>query len=304
MRLEEMAKQVGEHAARRHFHKRAGVAFPLTMGFVTPGILDRMHHSYTDARNEMDAASGQQLAPDVATRKFAGLSDMFGHLSADQRVYGQQQQQEHQARQQQQQQQWQASQAPQDPAAPSWLGAATAGMFGTGKNPGGAVGKSVSDLFGAPAAGLATGIGQVAGKGLDRLIFGREYGEKKDPMHMMGGAAMSSFGKGLGEMGADLLRDIASKAMSAAGNAGQQSARTAILHQLKTEDPVLSTADDTVLMDAYHTMSRFAPVLSTDKNAVRSFLRQAVMSGGGADFMSIKLLADSERAVTGDKERR
>ena len=65
---------------------------------------------------------------------------------------------------------------------------------------------------------------------------------------------------------------------------------------------MLSSADDATLMEAYHTMSRFAPVLSTDKNAVRSFLRQAVTSGSGPDFMSIKLVADAERAVTGPKE--
>ena len=46
-------------------------------------------------------------------------------------------------------------------------------------------------------------------------------------------------------------------------------------------------------------MKNFAPTLSTDKNAVKSFLRQAVQHDGGVDFMSIKGLADAEAAVTG-----
>ena len=78
--------------------------------------------------------------------------------------------------------------------------------------------------------------------------------------------------------------------------------RLTVLKQLKAEDPVLSQADDKTITDAYQTMVRFAPVLSTDKNAVRSFLRQAVMSGAGPDYASIKLLADSERSVTGGKD--
>lgn len=121
---------------------------------------------------------------------------------------------------------------------------------------------------------------------------------------MGAGAAVQTFGKGLGEMGVELLRDIGAKAMSSVSSAGDTSAREAILSQLKTQDPVLSSADDKTLMEAYHTMTRFAPVLSTDKNAVRSFLRQAVMSGSGPDYMSIKLLADSERSVTGERSRR
>jgi hypothetical protein len=48
-------------------------------------------------------------------------------------------------------------------------------------------------------------------------------------------------------------------------------------------------------------MIRFAPVLSTDKNAVRSYLREAVMSGAGPNYSTIKSLADAEHTVTGRK---
>ena len=168
------------------------------------------------------------------------------------------------------------------------------------------VGKGTSAMTALPLAGLAQGLGGVGSEGLKRLFFGRELGERKDPMSLMGTQAASGlgagFGKEMGSMGAKLLADMASKAMSAMGSMGDSSARDAIIKQLKREDPILAEADDKTLMEAYHTMTRFAPVLSTDKNAVRSFLRQAVMNGAGPDYASIKLLADSERAVTGKKE--
>jgi hypothetical protein len=163
------------------------------------------------------------------------------------------------------------------------------------------LGESIGALAGTPLGGLAGGLSGVMGKGLDRFFFGREFGEKKDPLHMMGSSAMQTFGKEMGTTGAGLLRDIANKAMASIGAAGDQSAREAILKQLKKEDPVLGNADDKTLMEAFHTMQRFAPTLSTDKNAVRSFLRSAVMSGAGVDFHTIKLLGDAERSVTGEK---
>ena len=107
----------------------------------------------------------------------------------------------------------------------------------------------------------------------------------------------------LGTAGVDLLKDLASKAVAAVSNISSNSAREAILKSLKKEDIVLADADDKMLMESYHTMVRFAPTLSTDKNAVRSFLRQAVIAGSGPDFTSIKLLADSERAVTGGNKK-
>ena len=163
---------------------------------------------------------------------------------------------------------------------------------------------SFKGLAGSPLQGVASGISGGIGEAIKRKLLGREFGERRDPLHLGGTAAISSFGKEMGTTGANLLRDIASKAMEAVGHAGDEAARQAILGDLKRTDSILASADDNVLMEAYHTMSRFAPVLSTDKNAVRSFLRQAVMSGSGPDYMSIKLIADSERSVTGGKDKR
>ena len=74
-------------------------------------------------------------------------------------------------------------------------------------------------------------------------------------------------------------------------------ARHAIFEALKKEDPILNEADNKTLLEAYHTMSKVAPTLATDKNAVRSFLTQAVVSGGGLDYNTIKGIADAESSV-------
>lgn len=114
---------------------------------------------------------------------------------------------------------------------------------------------------------------------------------------LVAAGALGALGKELGSMGAGLLQDIAAKAQSLAGSAASSAAHAAILQQLKQEDPVLANADDKALMEAYHTMQRLAPTASTDKNLVRSFLRQAVIGGGGLDFTTAKLLAETERAI-------
>ena len=143
--------------------------------------------------------------------------------------------------------------------------------------------------------------GRGIGNRVERALSGREFGERQDPLRMLGQSTITALGKGMGQIGADLLKDMATKAMAATRNIRNDSARTAIIDQLKREDPVLHDADNGELMEAYHTMTRFAPVLSTDKNAVRSFLRQAVMSGTGPDYITIKLLAESEAAIKGYK---
>ena len=77
--------------------------------------------------------------------------------------------------------------------------------------------------------------------------------------------------------------------------------RSAIFNALKKEDPILNEADNKTLLEAYHTMSKVAPTLATDKNAVRSFLTQAVVSGGGLDYNTIKGIADAESSVANAK---
>jgi len=95
-----------------------------------------------------------------------------------------------------------------------------------------------------------------------------------------------------------LTRDMVSKGVESFKERTQMSpARRAIFTALKHEDPTIATADNKTLLEAYHTMSQVAPMLSTDKNAVKSFLREATTSGGGLDFHTIKGIAEAESAV-------
>lgn len=119
-----------------------------------------------------------------------------------------------------------------------------------------------------------------------------------------------AFAKQLGSTSAselvDATKDIVGKAYSSAKDTLTLSpTRTAIFETLRAEDPDLASADSNALSEAYHTMTRFAPTLSTDKNAVKSFLRTVATSPeGGTDFNTIKLLAEAENAIHGPDRRR
>lgn len=271
MRLSDVLTLAAERGMQRRLEKRAGVMLPLAVGAMLPGIVHKALERSHSTETQMNRATDQPF-------KTAALPPWLA-LPLGQAM---------------------------SPSGP--LGRAGAAMGGAGKAVGGALGTgakgSLGAIGGAAGGGIAQGISGGIGESIKRMMVGRDFGEKKDPYHMGAGAAVQSFGKEMGTTGANLLRDIANKAMEAAGHAGDASAREAIIGDLKRSDSVLAGADDTTLMEAYHTMTRFAPVLSTDKNAVRSFLRQAVMSGSGPDYMSIKLLADSERAVTGGNDKR
>jgi len=112
-----------------------------------------------------------------------------------------------------------------------------------------------------------------------------------------------AFAKQLGSTSATELVDMTKGVMGKGYDTMKDSlsltpARTAIFETLKAEDPDLAETDDATLMEAYRTMSRFAPTLSTDKNAVKSFLRTVATSPeGGTDFNTIKLLAEAENAI-------
>lgn len=285
MQLKDVLELGTREGVRRYVEKRAGIMLPLAVGAMVPGIvhkaIDRAHSTERQLdRSEyapMDHVPGKMAAmPPWLALPMAQMMSSDGPIGRAGSAVG---------------------------GAGKAVGGQLAGSSGGGGKPGSGFMGGLGQIGASPAAGVAGGISGGISEMIKRKFLGREMGEKKDPFSMAGAGAASSFGKEMGTSGANLLRDIANKAMEAAGHAGDSSAREAIIGDLKRTDSVLANADDATLMEAYHTMTRFAPVLSTDKNAVRSFLRQAVMSGSGPDFMSIKLLADSERAVTGDKER-
>lgn len=257
-----------ELAVRHRVEKRAGITLPLAVGAMIPGVVGKAIERSRSTERQLEGAAGQPFKAAALPLQLAlPLAQLRKSLAG--------------------------------PAGRS-AGAIGQAASGVARGMGGAASRSIGDIAGAPGGGIASGLSKL----VERHMFGQDLGERKDMLGMAGTEAVKTLGKELGSSGAGLLRDIANKAMEAAGRAGDAAARSAILGELRREDPVLAGADDRVLMESYHTMTRFAPTLSTDKNAVRSFLRQAVMSGSGPDFMSIKHLADSERAVTGGNDRR
>lgn len=66
----------------------------------------------------------------------------------------------------------------------------------------------------------------------------------------------------------------------------------------KTDD-VIAKADTALVHSSFATMKRFAPNLAADPNAVRSFLREAVIYGNGPSYATLKNLADAEKSVVG-----
>lgn len=153
-----------------------------------------------------------------------------------------------------------------------------------------ALGGLMSGAVRAPADALGERITSALG-------FSKPLGERKDLLGMASTGVAQGASKAVGEAVGNLFTDIANKAVAAAGNAMDAGARNAVLEKLRATDPVLSDRSDAELMEAYHTMVNVAPTLSKDINAVRSFLREAVMSGAGPSYVTIRGLADAEKAV-------
>lgn len=106
-------------------------------------------------------------------------------------------------------------------------------------------------------------------------------------------------GKGLGGMAIGGVRDLVNSIISKNKQIVIDSPRRKmILDQLRREDDVIAKLPIEKALEAFHTMGNVAPTLSTDKNAVRSFLRTvAVNPMGGLDWNTIKGLAEAETAV-------
>lgn len=108
----------------------------------------------------------------------------------------------------------------------------------------------------------------------------------------------NAVGKELGTSTVGLVGDVLSKSLALPGDLMRGQQRRSVFDELRQEDDVIAKADPGALNEAYHTMVRFAPTLATDKNAVKTFLRESTLYGTGPNFMAIKQLADAESAVT------
>jgi hypothetical protein len=124
----------------------------------------------------------------------------------------------------------------------------------------------------------------------------------------MGGGIQTSFAGGVGAGLAHGTLDLLAGAMK--GGLGTlkdvfvtDRRRKELVKTLVQNDVVLSDAIARspnalpVIQEAFETMCRFAPSLSLDANAVRSFLREAVVGGAGVNYATIKNLIETERAL-------
>jgi hypothetical protein len=148
---------------------------------------------------------------------------------------------------------------------------------------------------------------------LEKVAERKSFLEKKmsftekrayDP-HTFGGSLLGGIGQGvgksIGQAGLEVIRAL----VSAAGNAmrlGQSSLNSQqkmLIKRIVEGDPMLRTYDVSnpgVLESAYTTMVRTAPHVSEDKNVVVSFLREASQTGGTVNYVTMKHLAEAERA--------
>lgn len=151
---------------------------------------------------------------------------------------------------------------------------------------------NLGNITGAPGPGPLT---EVSSR-LRRMMFPSAIGRANVEEE-----AAKSVAHNLGRYGAqaavNLFGDLLSKATDGISNFMKGRAGLSIFNELRKEDDEIARADPSLLTDAYHTMVRFAPTLATDKNAVKTFLREAVLMGTGPNVVTIKQLADAERAV-------
>lgn len=87
--------------------------------------------------------------------------------------------------------------------------------------------------------------------------------------------------------------------------------RKRLFESVVRTDPVVQDAmtrnpnAEKTLVEAFQTMVRFAPSLSLDVNAVRSFLREAVVGGAvGVNYATIKTLIETEKGLKGSGDHR
>jgi len=111
-----------------------------------------------------------------------------------------------------------------------------------------------------------------------------------------GGAGKGVAAEGLGA----IRRLIGATAQAIRDKAVSEPQRKTIVNQIVQQDPVVRGYEEQqpgMTQQAFQTMSRFAPELSTDPNVVQAFLRNAAMTGGVMDYATIKGLADAETAI-------
>jgi len=115
------------------------------------------------------------------------------------------------------------------------------------------------------------------------------------------GGFSGGVGKGIAAEGIGAIRRlIGMTAQAIKEKTINEPQRQTIVQNIIEQDPIVSGYEQQqpgMSAQAFQTMRRFAPELSTDPNIVQAFLRNAAMTGGVMDYATIKGLADAEAAV-------
>lgn len=130
-----------------------------------------------------------------------------------------------------------------------------------------------------------------------------DYDTSQDfnPQQLLGGSFLRGVG---GETARQIIegtgRGVGRSARKIKDKLVLEPQRQRILEEVITEDPVVSVYEKEspgAAARAYASMRRFAPELSTDPNVVAAYLREAAQTGGAANYMTIKQLAETEAAI-------
>jgi hypothetical protein len=126
--------------------------------------------------------------------------------------------------------------------------------------------------------------------------------------HSLGEGLSKGLGSALGGTAVGLIAQVLGSGVSSLYNhLSSDPKRNSLVASVLKSDPVLSDAikrhpeSKRMVEESYATMVRFAPTLSMDTNAVRSFLREAVLGGSGVNYATIKNLVDTERSISDAK---
>jgi hypothetical protein len=126
--------------------------------------------------------------------------------------------------------------------------------------------------------------------------------------HSMMDGLSKGLGSALGGTAVGLIAQVLGSGVSSLYNhLSSDPKRNSLVASILKSDPVLSDAikrhpeSKRMVEESYATMVRFAPTLSMDTNAVRSFIREAVLGGSGVNYATIKNLVDTERSISDAK---
>jgi len=169
------------------------------------------------------------------------------------------------------------------------------GVFGegTGSNPWEKPGETVARGAMDTVTEFFKPTAQSAGYDLQKSIFG--LGDRVKAPDAIAESAAKEFGKQTGSYAGTLLQGMVDGGI----NMGREQAswgpqRKRIFDQLMMSDPVISRADPEMVLQAYHSMKRFAPLLSTDQHAAQAFLREAVLHEGAMNYNTMGALSKAE----------